>query len=90
MHIVSISIDPEEDTPPRLKAYAAKYHAGPEWRHYTGTMTEIIKTATAFGVYRGNKMAHAPVIFVRKSLNESWIRFDGFASADEILKDIKD
>src|SRR5438045_3210415 len=37
VHMVSISIDPEQDTPARLSEYARKFHAGPEWRYYTGT-----------------------------------------------------
>ena len=35
---MSISIDPEQDTPVRLREYAHKYHAGPGWQHYTGTL----------------------------------------------------
>ena len=37
VHIVSISIDPEEDTPARLRDYAREYHAGTGWTFYTGT-----------------------------------------------------
>jgi protein SCO1/2 len=88
VHIVSITIDPEEDTPERLTAYAKRYHAGPEWNHYTGTPQAIIKAATAFGVYHGNKMAHTPVIFLRKAPGDQWIRFDGFATAQELLQEI--
>src|ERR1051325_1899561 len=29
--LVSISVDPEADTPARLKDYARKFHAGPGW-----------------------------------------------------------
>src|SRR3954447_5853833 len=32
----SITIDPEHDTPAVLKAYAAKYQAGPGWTFLTG------------------------------------------------------
>ena len=88
MHIVSITLDPEEDTPAKLDAFAKKYHAGPGWNHYTGTFEAIKTTATAFGVYRGNKMAHTPVIFLRTSPGEPWIRFDGFATAQELLQEI--
>ncbi len=31
VHMVSISIDPEQDTPAVLRKYAGKYGAGPEW-----------------------------------------------------------
>jgi protein SCO1/2 len=88
VHIVSISIDPEEDTPARLAAYAKRYSAGPEWRHYTGTMEAILATAKAFNVYRGDKMSHTPVTLLRRAPGEAWIRFDGFATADELLREI--
>jgi protein SCO1 len=89
VHIASISIDPEEDTPSRLTAYAKELHAGPEWRHYTGTMQSIITTARAFNVYRGDKMAHAPVIFVRPAPEKPWVRFDGFVTAGQLLSEIQ-
>jgi protein SCO1/2 len=40
VHLVSISVDPEQDTPERLREYAQRFHAGPEWQHYTGTLAE--------------------------------------------------
>ncbi len=89
VHIMSISIDPEEDTPEVLRAYAKKYRAGPEWRHYTGTMQAIISTAKAFGAYRGDKMSHTPLTLLRKAPGKRWIRFDGFTTAEELLQEIR-
>ncbi len=88
VHIVSISIDPEEDTPTVLAAYAKRYHAGPEWQHYTGTVEAIIATMKAFNAFRGDKMSHTPLTLVRVSPGKPWVRFDGFATADELLQEI--
>ncbi|MBN3787825.1 SCO family protein [Burkholderia sp. Ac-20353] len=85
VHIVSISIDPEEDTPARLKAYAARFEAGPEWQHYTGTVDASIAAQRAFNVYRGDKMNHTPVTFLRAAPGQSWLRIDGFATPSELL-----
>ena len=38
VHLVSISIDPEQDTAARLRVYAAQFHAGKGWNHYSGTL----------------------------------------------------
>jgi len=89
VHLVSITIDPEEDTPARLAEYARELHAGPEWQHYTGTVQAIIATARAFNVDRGDKMSHTPVILVRPAPGKSWIRFDGFVTADELLREVQ-
>src|SRR5205814_10547279 len=36
VHILSISVDPTVDTPPKLKAYAKKLNAKPCWYFVTG------------------------------------------------------
>ncbi len=88
VHLVSITIDPEEDTPARLAEYAKRYHAGPEWQHYTGTVQAVVTTERAFNVYREDKMGHTPVTLVRQAPGKPWIRFDGFVTPDELLREI--
>jgi protein SCO1/2 len=85
VHLVSISIDPEQDTPARLRQYAKKFAAGPEWQHYTGTLQSSIAAQQAFGVYRGDKMSHTPVTLLRAAPGKAWKRIDGFVTPDELL-----
>jgi protein SCO1/2 len=88
VHLVSISIDPEQDTPARLREYAKKFGAGPEWQHYTGTLTASREAQIAFDVYRGDKMDHAPAILVRVAPGAAWVRIDGFATSDQLLAEL--
>src|SRR6266478_5754059 len=88
VHLVSISIDPEFDTPARLREYASRLGAGPEWQHYSGTLAASQATQRAFGVYRGDKMNHAPVTLVRTAPGAEWVRIDGFATADQLLAEL--
>ena len=90
VHMVSISIDPEHDTPSRLRDYAAKFHAGPEWRHYTGTTQASVAVQRAFDAYRGDKMTHTPVTFLRAAPGRRWVRIDGFASSDELAHELRE
>jgi protein SCO1/2 len=85
VHMVSISIDPEEDTPARLKAYAERFGAGPEWQYYTGTVEASVAAQRAFNVYRGDKMNHTAVAFFRAAPGKPWLRLDGLATPDELL-----
>jgi protein SCO1/2 len=85
VHLVSISIDPEEDTPARLREYAKKFGAGPQWQHYTGTVAASIAAQRAFDVYRGDKMSHNPVTLFRAAPGKPWLRIDGFVTAAELL-----
>jgi protein SCO1/2 len=85
VHMISISIDPEHDTPATLKKYAKKYQAGTQWNFYTGTAEASIAIQKAFEAYRGDKMNHVPVTYLRAASGNSWLRLDGFVSADELL-----
>ncbi len=86
VHLMSISTDPEEDTPLRLREYAAKFAAGPGWEHYTGTLAASQAAQRAFDVYRGDKMSHTPVTLMRAAPGKPWLRIDGFVTADELLQ----
>jgi protein SCO1/2 len=87
VHLVSISIDPEQDTPARLAAYARRFHAGPGWQYYTGTVAASIAAQRAFDVYRGEKMSHTPVTLIRAAPGKPWLRLEGFATPDELVDD---
>jgi len=88
VHLISVSIDPEQDTPARLRAYAKKFDAGPEWSFYTGTVEASISAQRAFDAYRGDKMNHVPVTFLRAAPGEPWVRLEGFAKADDVIAEV--
>jgi len=89
IHMASISIDPEHDTPARLAAYAKEFGAGPEWHHYTGTFEASERAQRAFDVYHGDKMSHTPVTFLRRAPGQKWIRIDGFTTADNLMRELR-
>ena len=85
VHLMSISIDPEQDTPARLREYAHKFGAGPGWQHYTGTLAASRAAQNAFGAYRGGKMSHTPLTLMRSGDGKTWRRIDGFATPNDLL-----
>ena len=87
VHLMSISIDPEQDTPARLTAYARKFHAGPEWQYYTGSVAASIAAQRAFDVYRGEKMSHTAVTLMRSAPGKPWLRIEGFVTPEELFGD---
>jgi len=87
IHLMSISIDPEQDTPARLSEYARKFHAGPDWQYYTGSIAASIAAQKAFDVYRGEKMSHTPVTLMRSAPGKPWLRIEGFVTPDELVDD---
>ncbi|MDB6091073.1 MAG: SCO1/SenC [Gammaproteobacteria bacterium] len=89
VHIASISIDPEQDTPSRLRQYARKFGAGANWQHYTGAVAASVAMQRAFEAYRGDKMDHAAVAFLRAAPGKPWVRIDGFAAADQLIAEYR-
>jgi protein SCO1 len=85
VHLMSISIDPEQDTPERLREYAERFGAGPGWQYYTGTLAASQSAQQAFNVYRGDKMSHTPVTLLRAAPGQPWLRLDGFVTPDQLL-----
>jgi protein SCO1/2 len=89
VRLVSVSIDPLEDTPRRLSAYSKKFAAGANWEFLTGTGEASIAVQRAFDVYRGDKMNHPVASFFRRTPNSPWVRLEGFASADQLLAELR-
>ena len=87
--MVSVSIDPEQDTPVRLAEYAKRYAAGSQWSFYTGSVESSIAVQRAFDAYRGDKMNHAPVTFYRSAAAKPWVRLDGFATPEAVLGELQ-
>jgi len=87
--MLSISIDPEHDTPPRLAEYARRFGAGPRWRFLTGELDDVVAVQKAFAAYQANKMQHRPLTFLRGSPAAPWVRLDGFLSAAELVAEVR-
>ena len=87
--IVSFSIDPEYDTPERLRDYAASFHAEDNWLFVTGDTDSMLQVQQAFDAYRGDKLNHIPLTFIRLSGEDPWIRFEGFMSAGDLVREYR-
>ena len=87
--MVSVSIDPEQDTPKALAKYAKQFEAGPQWTFLTGSLEDSIAVQKAFRAYRGDKNNHAPLTLLRDDMKSDWVRLDGFASASDLERECR-
>jgi protein SCO1/2 len=84
--LVSISVDPLTDTPPRLKEYAAKFHAGPGWTFLTGKKENVDWALYKVGQYVEDKNDHTTVIVVGNEATGLWKKAFGMARPAELLQ----
>lgn len=90
VHFISISVDPLTDTPERLKAWGAKFKAGPGWTFVTGDKQEIDKLLNALGASVRRREDHPPTVVVGNDLKGVWTRTYGLARPAQLVRLIMD
>lgn len=88
VNLLSISIDPENDSPKVMRDYLKRYRAKPGWTFLTGKREDVDKAMRAFNAYIPNKMSHQPLTFIRLK-DGRWVRIFGLMSSTEFLDECK-
>lgn len=83
--LVSITVDPNTDIPPRLKEYAGTWEARPGWVFLTGQKQGVDRVLDGLGFYSADFAAHPAAFLVGDGKSGKWTRFYGFASPEQIL-----
>jgi protein SCO1 len=89
VNLVSISIDPDNDTPEVMKAYLERYRAKPGWRFLTGNREDIIAVMRAFDAYVPNKMSHYPLTILRAPDADHWVRIYGLLGTSDLMAEYR-
>ena len=87
IQLVSISIDPESDSPQAMNAYLKKYHRKPGWDFLTGTRGDIEILLRVFDAYQPVVSYHNPLMLMLRPSDGKWIRLNGVASASELMQE---
>ncbi|HEX9861387.1 MAG TPA: SCO family protein [Nitrospirota bacterium] len=87
--LVSVTIDPENDTPRVMSEYLKRYKAKPGWDFLTGTRADIDEVMRAFNAYVPNKMSHRPLTFIRATEDGRWVRINGLMSTSEFMEECR-
>lgn len=85
VRLVSVSLDPANDTPERIKAYAARHRAGPHWTWLTGSQDDVERVLKGLGAWTPNFTAHAPMVLVGDGRTGTFTRLNGFPDVDRIV-----
>jgi protein SCO1/2 len=89
VRLVSISIDPEHDTPPVLASYAERFDAAPGWTFLTGSPGDVDRVLRAFEVRTGTKTSHRPVTLLLRPERAGWVRLEGLGSGAELAAEVR-
>ena len=84
--IISISVDPDVDTPTELKAFSKKFHARPGWYFLTGSKENVAFILKKLGQYVEDKNDHFNIVIIGNDRTGLWKKAFGLAKSDEIIK----
>jgi protein SCO1/2 len=87
VQLVSISIDPENDSPKRLREYLKRYDAKAGWDFLTGSKDDIEKVANALNAYASNKMYHLPLALLYSPSDNKWVRIYGLIGTSDLISE---
>ncbi len=87
--LVSITIDPEHDSPEVLDQYRKKFNGKPGWVLLTGSRLEIEQVTTAFNTFFADKMDHQPLNFIRLPEKKRWVRLNGMLSGPDFMHEME-
>lgn len=88
--LISISADPDADTPARLKEWGARFGAKPGWLMLTGERAEIDKLFRFFTGDIARKQMHSPVVFIGSCKRSQWAREYSLSEPARFLKFIEE
>ena len=86
VRFISISVDPATDTPERLKAWGAKFHAGDGWTFVTGDKPKVDELLNALGASSARREDHSPTVLIGNDAHGTWTRTYGLAKTSEIIE----
>jgi protein SCO1 len=89
LFIVSISVDPELDTPASLKEYAKKLNAVPGRLFITGEKKNVDLALYKLGQYVEQKDQHTNIFIVGNERTGLWKKVFGLAKAEEIIRAVE-
>jgi protein SCO1/2 len=81
---ISMTVDPEHDTPERLKEYAERFGAGPGWSFVTGKPVDIRAINYKFGDRSGILSEHRNEIVVGNDATGEWQKDSVFGDLDRL------
>jgi|SRR5690242_58205 len=86
LHMLSISVDPVNDTPKRLAEYARAHRARPGWFFLTGAPADLKALRVSLGAPDDDKMQHTGLVTIGNDRVGRWRHFYSLSSPESIAE----
>jgi len=83
--IISLSVDPDHDTPERMRAWAEKFHIDPGWVLASGNKAEVQTLLQSLGLFVDLPQRHQSALMVG-SESSGWVRISSWSAPEKLVK----
>lgn len=90
VQIVSITVDPDHDTPQVLADYARRVKAKPGWHFLSGSNAQVTTALRRIGQYTDAPENHMNLIIVGNDASGDWRKLHGLAPLKKVVTAILD
>jgi protein SCO1/2 len=84
--LISISVDPEMDSPAALKKYAQTLQAPPGWLFLTGPKRNVDFVLSKLGQYVDDKNDHLTILIIGNEPSGLWKKAFALSKAEELVE----
>jgi len=88
--LISVTVDPETDTPARLRDYAKSIGAKPGWIFVTGKRENVDAALGRLGLRAASKEDHTAVMIIGNEPKGLWKKAFGLARSEDIVKMVEE
>ena len=86
VHLISVSVDPLNDTPARLKEFAGRFGAKAGWHFLTGREENVAFILQKLGQFVEDKESHKSIILIGNVPTGLWKKAFGLAPDVDLIK----
>jgi protein SCO1 len=87
--LLSFTVDPENDTPARLKAYAESFKAKPGWTFLTGKKENVDWALYKLGQYVEQKQDHLNLFVIGNEKQNYWTKIIGIQGPEKVMEAVR-
>lgn len=85
VRLISITVDPVNDTPAKLKDYAHRFHARPGWYFLTGSKENVEAALRKLGQWVDDPSNHQTLYLIGNDRTGLWKKAFALAKPEEVL-----
>lgn len=86
VHLISISVDPQTDTPAKLKAYGERFGARQGWYFLTGSQENVELALSKLGYAVEDKESHSTVVLMGNEKTGLWKKTNGLSASASLVE----